>query len=64
VKVVSRDRYGILDRLTAPRHPFTLTGRDNFDAMLQAAPDAIRGRLVAADATIWNSTSGPAATTY
>ena len=45
--------------LNVPPHPFTRGGRTHFDAVLQAVPDAVRGCLVVADATLWNSSSGP-----
>lgn len=59
----SLDRLEVLVRQridpSAPAHPFTLGGRSHFDAVLQSTPDAVRGCLVVADATLWNSSSGP-----
>jgi hypothetical protein len=43
---------------TVPVHPFVATGRTAFDAVLQARPDVVAGRLFVTDATLWSSTSG------
>jgi hypothetical protein len=42
----------------APPHPFTATGRRDFDALLQSTPDAFRGLLLICDTTTWSSTAG------
>ena len=42
----------------APPHPFTATGRSDFDALLQSKPEIFPGRLLICDTTIWSSTVG------
>ena len=42
----------------APPHPFTATGRGDFDALLQSKPGVFRGRLLICDSTTWSSTVG------
>jgi hypothetical protein len=44
--------------LDAPPHPFTASGRRDFDALLQSKPDAFPGRLLVCDTTTWSSTAG------
>lgn len=44
--------------LGAPPHPFTATGRRDFDALLQSKPETFRGRLLICDTTTWSSTAG------
>jgi hypothetical protein len=44
--------------MDAPPHPFTASGRRDFDALLQSKADAFRGRLLICDATTWSSTVG------
>lgn len=42
----------------APPHPFTASGRDDFDALLQSTPGAFPGRVLICDATTFSSTAG------
>jgi hypothetical protein len=42
----------------APPHPFTASGRRDFDALLQSKSDVFRGRLLICDTTTWSSTVG------
>ncbi|MEI9995050.1 MAG: hypothetical protein WDM91_10680 [Rhizomicrobium sp.] len=42
----------------APPHPFTATGRRDFDALLQTGPDVFPGRVLVCDTTTWSSTVG------
>jgi hypothetical protein len=55
-------RMGLLARqridLSAPPHPFTLDGRDRFDALLQSTADAFEGTVLVSDTTLFSSTAG------
>jgi hypothetical protein len=55
-------KYDVLARQTinmaVPSHPFTETGRGDFDALLQARPEVCAGRLLVCDATMWSSAFG------
>jgi hypothetical protein len=42
----------------APPHPFTASGRRDFDALLQSRPETFPGRLLICDSTTWSSTTG------
>jgi hypothetical protein len=42
----------------APPHPFTATGRRDFDALLQTRPGIFPGRVLICDSTTWSSTTG------
>lgn len=44
--------------LDAPPHPFTASGRRDFDALLQSKPDAFGGLLLICDTTTFSSTAG------
>ena len=54
--------YDVLARqkinMAAPPHPFTLSGRRDFDALLQARSEVFAGRLLVCDATMWSSAFG------
>lgn len=56
------DRLEVLARQAidrdAPPHPFTLSGRYSFDALLQSRPEIFAGRLLVSDTTLWSSTAG------
>jgi hypothetical protein len=42
----------------APPHPFTATGRRDFDALLQSNAGVFPGRLLVCDTTTFSSTAG------
>jgi hypothetical protein len=42
----------------APPHPFTASGRRDFDALLQSRSDMFAGAVLVCDTTIWSSTVG------
>ena len=42
----------------APPHPFTASGRRDFDALLQSKAELFPGPLLVCDTTIWSSTVG------
>jgi len=44
--------------LDAPPHPFTQSGRQTFDALLQSRPELFPGTLLVGDTTLWSSTAG------
>jgi hypothetical protein len=52
--VLARQR---IDR-SAPPHPFTQEGRDNFDALLQSGAETFAGTLLVCDTTLFSSTAG------
>jgi len=39
----------------APEHPYSASGRRDFDAILQAVPGVFAGQLLVTDATLWTS---------
>lgn len=43
---------------TAPPHPFTADGRQDFDALLQSRASALPGSVLVCDTTMWSSTVG------
>ncbi|WCM28600.1 hypothetical protein NDN01_06665 [Sphingomonas sp. QA11] len=59
---VAIERMDVLARqnidLAVPPHPFTQTGRSNFDALLQSNADAFAGKLLVCDTTMFSSTAG------
>lgn len=54
MEVLARQRID----LSAPPHPFTLDGRDRFDALLQSTVDAFEGTVLVSDTTLFSSTAG------
>ena len=44
--------------LAAPPHPFTLGGRQSFDALLQSRREVFAGTVLVSDTTLWSSTAG------